>query len=100
MILLAELNQLDTWATDFGNEYLETNTSKKVYITTGKELREKQGNTLNIYIRHYMVFVQVGLGGIKNFQMIYVIWVSFRVKQNLIYGRDNPVDYGDILPYI
>ena len=35
MIFLTELNQLDTWATDIGNVYLEAKTSKKVYITVG-----------------------------------------------------------------
>ena len=36
MIYLAELNQLDTWATYIGNTYLEAKTSEKVYITTRK----------------------------------------------------------------
>ena len=36
IIFLAELNQLDMWATDIGNAYLEAKTSEKVYITTGQ----------------------------------------------------------------
>ena len=36
MIFLAELNQLDTWATDIGNAYLEARTSEMVYITAGQ----------------------------------------------------------------
>ena len=30
MLFLAELNQLETWATDIGNAYLETETLEKV----------------------------------------------------------------------
>ena len=49
MIFLIELDQLDTWATDIGNAYLEVKTSEKVYITAGQEFEEKQSNTLLIY---------------------------------------------------
>ena len=35
MIFLTELIQLDTWATDIYNAYLELKTSKQVYITAG-----------------------------------------------------------------
>ena len=37
MIFLSELNQLDTWATNIFNAYLEAKTSVKVYITAGQE---------------------------------------------------------------
>ena len=49
MIFLVELNQLDTWAIDIGDIYLEANTSENMYITAGQKLGEKQGNTLIIY---------------------------------------------------
>ena len=45
MLFLAELNQLETWATDIGNAYLEAETSEKVYIIAGPEFGEKQGDT-------------------------------------------------------
>ena len=48
MLFLAELNQLETWATDIGNAYLEAETSEKVYIIAGPEFGEKQGDTLVI----------------------------------------------------
>ena len=37
MIFLAELNGLETWATDIGNAYLEAETNEKVYIIAGPE---------------------------------------------------------------
>ena len=49
MLFLAELNQLDTWATDIGNAYLEAETSEQVYIIAGPEFGEKQGATLIIF---------------------------------------------------
>jgi hypothetical protein len=35
LIFLAELNNLDTWATDIGNAYLEAVTSEKLFIIAG-----------------------------------------------------------------
>lgn len=49
MIFLAELNLLDTWATDIGNAYLEAKTSEKVYIIAGAEFGELQDHVLIIY---------------------------------------------------
>jgi hypothetical protein len=37
LIFLAELNKLDTWATNIGNAYLEAVTSEKLYIIAGPE---------------------------------------------------------------
>jgi hypothetical protein len=37
MLFLAELNQLDIWATDVGNAYLEAETKEKIYIIAGSE---------------------------------------------------------------
>ena len=41
MIFLVELNQLDMWATDISNIYLEAKTSEEVYITVGQAFGEK-----------------------------------------------------------
>ena len=49
MLFLAELNHLETWATDIGNAYLEAETSEKVYIITGSEFGQKEGATLVIF---------------------------------------------------
>jgi hypothetical protein len=49
LIFLAELNQLETWATDIGNAYLEALTSEKVAIIAGPEFGELVGHTLVIY---------------------------------------------------
>ena len=48
MIFLAELNELETWATDIGNAYLEANTSEKVYIIAGPEFGKLEGHVLII----------------------------------------------------
>jgi hypothetical protein len=37
VIFLAEINNLELWATDIGNEYLEAYTSEKLYIIAGPE---------------------------------------------------------------
>jgi transposase InsO family protein len=46
MIFLAELNDLDLWATDIGNAYLEAYTTEKVAIIAGPEFGELEGHTL------------------------------------------------------
>ena len=49
MIFLAELNGMETWATDIGNAYLEAETKEKVYIVAGPEFGERQGHVLIIH---------------------------------------------------
>jgi hypothetical protein len=49
VIFLAELNGLETWATDIGNAYLEAKTSEKVFIVAGPEFGELEGHTLVIF---------------------------------------------------
>jgi Reverse transcriptase (RNA-dependent DNA polymerase) len=49
LIFLAELNELETWATDIGNAYLEAVTSEKVYIIAGPEFKDLEGHVLVIY---------------------------------------------------
>jgi Reverse transcriptase (RNA-dependent DNA polymerase) len=49
LIFLAELNSLQTWATDIGNAYLEALTSEKVCIIAGPEFGKRQGHLLIIY---------------------------------------------------
>jgi Reverse transcriptase (RNA-dependent DNA polymerase) len=48
MIFLAELNYLQTWATDIGSAYLEAETSEKVYIIAGPEFGNLIGHILVI----------------------------------------------------
>jgi hypothetical protein len=49
MIFLAELNQLELWATDIGNAYLKAYTLEKVCIKAGKEFGDlEEGHTLVI----------------------------------------------------
>ena len=40
-LFLAELNKMETWATDIGNAYLEAETSEKVYIEAGPEFGDR-----------------------------------------------------------
>jgi hypothetical protein len=49
LIFLAELNNLQTWATDIGNAYLEAETSEKLYIVAGPEFGDLEGHTLVIF---------------------------------------------------
>jgi hypothetical protein len=49
LIFLAELNQLETWAMDIGNAYLEAKTSEMVYIVAGREFGSRKGLTLVIF---------------------------------------------------
>jgi len=48
VLFLAELNHLETWATDIGNAYLEAQTREKVYIIAGPEFGELEGHVLVI----------------------------------------------------
>lgn len=48
VLFLAELNDLDTCATDIGNAYLEAETKEKVYIVAGKEFGPLAGHLLVI----------------------------------------------------
>ena len=49
LIFLAELNDLETWATDIGNAYLEAETSEKLFIIAGPEFGDQEGHTLIIF---------------------------------------------------
>jgi Reverse transcriptase (RNA-dependent DNA polymerase) len=48
VLFLAELNDLQLWATDTGNAYLEAYTTEKVYIKAGPEFGEREGHILVI----------------------------------------------------
>jgi hypothetical protein len=48
VLFLAELNGLETWATDIGNAYLEAFTAELVCITAGPEFGDLQGHMLII----------------------------------------------------
>jgi hypothetical protein len=49
LVFLAELNQLELWATDIGNAYLEATTSEKLYIIAGGEFGDLKGHILVIH---------------------------------------------------
>jgi hypothetical protein len=48
VLFLAELNNLELWATVISNAYLEAFTSELVYIIAGPEFKELQGHVLLI----------------------------------------------------
>lgn len=48
MLFLAELNDLEVWATDIGNAYLEAKTQEKLYIIAGPEFGKLHGHILII----------------------------------------------------
>jgi len=47
-MLAAELNELEVWAGDIGNAYLQAYTREKVYFIAGKEFGDLEGHTLII----------------------------------------------------
>ena len=49
IIFLAELNDMEVWATDIGNTYLEVQTKEKLYIEAGPEFGELESHTLVIF---------------------------------------------------
>ena len=49
VVFLAELNQLELWATDIGSAYLEAVTSERLYIIAGPEFGDREGHILVIY---------------------------------------------------
>ena len=57
LTFVAELNDLEVWATDIGNAYLESYTQEKVYIVAGPEFGNQQGHTL---------FIRKALYGLKS----------------------------------
>ena len=48
-IFIAELNDMEAYATDIGNAYLEATTQEKVCIKAGSEFGELEGHLLIIY---------------------------------------------------
>ena len=48
-VFLAELNGMETWATDIGNAYLEAKTKEKLVIVAGPEFGELKGHLLRIH---------------------------------------------------
>jgi hypothetical protein len=48
MLFLAELNDMEVWATDIGNAYLEAKTQEKLYIIGGSEFGNLEGHILVI----------------------------------------------------
>ena len=48
LVFLAELNGLETWATDIASAYLEAYTDEKVYIIAGPEFGDLEDHTLII----------------------------------------------------
>jgi len=47
-VFLAELNDIEIWATNIGDAYLEAETQEKVYVIAGPEFGDLQGHTLII----------------------------------------------------
>jgi hypothetical protein len=68
---LAELNGLETWATNIGNAYLKAETSEKVFIIAGPEFGELEGHTLVIFKALYGLRSS-GLRWSKKFSSMYL----------------------------
>ena len=48
LLFIAELNELQAWATDISSAYLESYTKEKVYIVAGPEFGDREGHILLI----------------------------------------------------
>ena len=46
LMLLSDINGMETWDTDIGNTYLEVKSLDKVYIISGAEFGDREGCTL------------------------------------------------------
>ena len=53
MLFLAELNGLDTWATDVGNACLEAHASEKVVVIAGPEFGPKREGNMLIVVMEF-----------------------------------------------
>jgi hypothetical protein len=85
LIFLAELNDLQTWATDIGNAYLEALTSEKVCIIAGPEFGNLQGHVMIIYKALY----GLGSSGARwhdRFQTAFVLKVSLHTRLSQTFG--------------
>jgi hypothetical protein len=49
ILFLSELNDMETWATDVGNPYLEAVTDEKLHVIAGPEFGHLQGHILVVY---------------------------------------------------
>ena len=49
MILLAEMNQMETWGTDISSAYLEALTKEKLFVRAGPEFGELEGHVLLVH---------------------------------------------------
>ena len=56
---IAELNDLELYATDISNAYLESFTSEKVYIIAGAKFGNLEGHTLLMVKAHYGFTVDI-----------------------------------------
>jgi hypothetical protein len=75
IIFLAELNGLQTWATDIGNAYLEAETQDKVYIIVGPEFGEFEEHVL-IVSRLSTDFPLLDYVGMNVLPIVSVQWTS------------------------
>jgi hypothetical protein len=88
LLLIAELNELQMWATDVGNAYLEAKTKKKVYVIAGSEVGDLEGNVL-IIIKRYMVFVLLVFVCMNGLLTVFAKWISFSQKQKQTFRCKN-----------
>jgi hypothetical protein len=85
VIFLAELNGLETWATNIGNAYLETETLEKVFTIAGPEFGELEGHTLITFKALYGLRSS-GLRWSENSQYVYEIWGSLHLMLTHAFG--------------
>ena len=55
LAFIAEHNDLELWATDIGNAYLESHTQEKVFVVAGEEFGDLKGHKLVVTDRKSVV---------------------------------------------
>jgi hypothetical protein len=83
VLLLAELINLELWAIDIGNAYLEAFTSELVYIIAGTRRLKAMSFSL---ARHCMVYAAVVQDGMIGLLTVFLSLVSSHARRNLIFG--------------
>jgi hypothetical protein len=108
LIFLAELNDLQTWAIDIGNAYLEALTLEKVCSLAGPEFGNLQGHVMIIYhlqcpfefTKHSMAFAAKALAGTTVFQTACMLKVSFHARLSQTFGCGQRTESMSILLFM
>ena len=90
-LFAAELNKLDTWATDITSAYLEAFVSEKVFIIAGSEFQGRKGHLLIMHKTLYSLRVS-GACWHEHFSDCCMQKASYHARLNLTFGYTQMVE--------